>query len=99
MAEIVRWNTSLAELIPKGNLLKQNRPNGVTNVVYSLESSLSGICQKSILASSFVNTFDPPSLAKLSSTGVDFPLYRCVELGEVDAYADRSVGFGDYHDP
>ena len=51
-----------------GCLLKQYRPNGVMNVVRSRDSSLSGICQNPLLASSLENTCAPESEAKVTST-------------------------------
>ena len=54
--------------MPNGNLLKQNRPYGVINVVKSLDSVAKGICQKSLLASSLLNIVAPVSWAKVVST-------------------------------
>ena len=54
--------------MPKGNLLKQNLPKGVINVVNRQESSGNGICQNPLFASSLVNTVAPASLPKVSST-------------------------------
>ena len=45
--------------MPNGNLLKQNRPKGVINVVNLREASESGICQKPDMASSLLNTLAP----------------------------------------
>ena len=54
--------------MPKGNLLKQNLPKGVINVVNRQESSDNGICQNPLFASNLVNTVAPASLPKVSST-------------------------------
>ena len=40
-------------MIPKGNLRKQNLPNGVINVVSRDDSGKSGICQNPELTSRF----------------------------------------------
>ena len=45
--------------MPNSNLLKQNRPYGVINVVKSLDSLAKGICQKLLLASSLLNIATP----------------------------------------
>ena len=50
--------------MPKGNLLKQNFPKGVINVVNRQESSDNGIYS----AINLVNTVAPASLPKVSST-------------------------------
>ena len=54
--------------MPKGNLLKQNLPKGVINVVNGQESSDNRIYQNPLFASSLVNTVAPASLPKVSST-------------------------------
>ena len=60
--------TSGALDIPNGNLLKQNRPYGVTNMVNSLDSSANGICQNPLFASSLLNIAAPVSWARVVST-------------------------------
>ena len=54
--------------MPKGTLLKQNRPMGVIKVVSRRDSFVRGICQNPELASSLVNTLAPDSWANVSST-------------------------------
>ena len=44
--DILRWKCPGAEVMPDGNLLKQNFPNGVINIVSRAESFVRGICQK-----------------------------------------------------
>ena len=53
--------------MPNGNLLKQNRPKGVINVVNLREASASGICQKPDIASSLLNTSAPFNCARILS--------------------------------
>ena len=65
---IFRWKCSGALLMPKGSLLKQNRPIGVRNVVRSLDSSDSGTCQKPLFVSNLVNTLAPAIWARVEST-------------------------------
>ena len=55
-------------MIPKGNLLKQNRPKGVMKVVSSLDFSARGICQKPAFASNLLKTFASDIWASKSST-------------------------------
>ena len=62
------WKCSGALAMPNRSLLKQYRPNGVMNVVRSRDSSLNGICQNSLLASSLENSCAPESKAKVTST-------------------------------
>ena len=54
--------------MPKGNLLKQNLPKGVINVVNRWESSDKGIYQNPLFASSLLNTVAPANLPRVSST-------------------------------
>lgn len=56
---ILLWNSSGTLEIPWGNLLKQNHPKGVMEVVSKQDSSFSGICQKPLLASNLLNTVAP----------------------------------------
>ena len=65
---MVFWNFSEPELIPKGNTLKQNRPQGVMNVVKGLDSQANLICQKPEFASSLVKTVEPDNLPNVVST-------------------------------
>ena len=67
ISDIRLWKCSGAELIPKGNRLKQNLPNGVIKVVSREDFSARGICQNPELASSFVNTLAPASCASVCS--------------------------------
>ena len=62
------WNSSGALEIPKGSLLKQYHPLGEMKVVNGLDSGARGICQKPLLASSFVKTEAPDRSARVSST-------------------------------
>ena len=66
------WNTSCADLIPKGILVKQYCPNGVLNVVSSWLDSSNGICQYHCTASSFENTVAPGTRDAISSTVVNW---------------------------
>ena len=59
------WNNSGTLDIPNGSL---KRPYGVMNVVSSLDSSASGICQNPLLASNLLNILAPVSRARVSST-------------------------------
>ena len=54
--------------MPNGNLLKQNQPHGVINVVKSLDSLAKGICQKPLLASSLLNIVAPVIWPNVVST-------------------------------
>ena len=47
------WKCSGADVMPNGNRLKQNLPNGVMNVVCRADSFASGICENPELASIF----------------------------------------------
>lgn len=58
------WCTRYA----KWQLVKQNRPNGVMNVVNSLDSLARGICQNPLFASNLLNIFAPDSCARVVST-------------------------------
>ena len=80
-----RWKISAAELMPNGSLLKQYRPDGVTKVVSSRDSSSRVICQNPLLASSMENILLFPSFARLSSTE-GIPLDGFVKLGQVDTF-------------
>ena len=80
MSDMVHWNISGAELIPKGKRLKQKQPKGVIKVVNNFESSSKGICQKPLLASNFVNILLSPSMARLSSTEPMGWVSRCTAL-------------------
>jgi len=60
------WKCLGALEIPKGSLLKQNLPNGVRNIVRSLESGSRGICQKPLFVWSFEKNF-PVSWGKAVS--------------------------------
>ena len=62
------WKCSGALEIPKGNLLKQNLPNGVINVVRRRDAGESGICQNPLFASSLVNILASVSCARVLST-------------------------------
>ena len=44
LSDLVFWNFSQPELIPKGNTLKQNRAHGVMNVFKGLDSQANLIC-------------------------------------------------------
>ena len=68
MPDIVLWNISGGKLIPNGNLLKQNLPNGVINVVKSFDCSPSETCQYPLFASSLLKTLPCPSFERLSYT-------------------------------
>ena len=61
------WKCSGALDMPKGSLLKQNRPNGVMNVVSSRKPVASGVCQNSQLASSLENVVALVSWSRISS--------------------------------
>ena len=50
---IRHWKISVAQVIPNGSLLKQNRPDGMINVVNLALSGCKGICQNPLDASSF----------------------------------------------
>ena len=63
--DIHLWNISGAELMPNGNLSKHNLPNGVINVVRSLDGSSSGTCQNPLFALGLVKIFPRPSLERL----------------------------------
>ena len=52
------------EQIPNGNLLKQNLPTSVINVVNCLDSSANEVCQKPELASNSENILAPDNLTK-----------------------------------
>ena len=54
--------------MPNGSLLKQYHPVGVMNVVRRREDCVRTICQKPLLASSFVKMLAPFSRARISST-------------------------------
>ena len=56
--------------MPNGNLLKQNWPYGVINVVKSLDSLAKGICQKPLLASCLLNIVAPVSWGQLLASDV-----------------------------
>ena len=45
--------------MPKGNLLNQNLPNRVINVVRGFDISSNGICEKPQLASNLLKTVAP----------------------------------------
>lgn len=61
------WNTSLAECIPNGRRLKQNRPNEVPKVSKSALSSSTFICQYPDTVSSFEKYWVPDILEIISS--------------------------------
>ena len=50
--------------MPKGNLWKQNLPNGVMKVVSGIDSGDRGICQNPELASNLENIFSTSQLGK-----------------------------------
>ncbi len=52
---ILFWKSSGVLEIPKGSLLKQWCPRGVTKVVRTWDSGSSGICQNPLLASSLLH--------------------------------------------
>ena len=56
------------EQIPNGNLLKQNLPISVINVVNCLDSSANEVCQKPELASNSENILAPDNFDKVAST-------------------------------
>ena len=64
---ILHWKISGAEDITKGNLLKQNLPNGVIKVVNNRLSSSNGIWWNPLAESNFANIFEPLNLSDLSS--------------------------------
>ena len=91
----VRWKISGAELMPNGSLLKQYRPNGVTKVVSSRDSSSRGICQNPLLASSLENILLFPSFARLSSTeGMGWTSRWTALLSSVRSTQIRTLPFG-----
>ena len=65
---ILLWKCSGAEVIPKGNQLKQYLPKGVMKVVSRAESRESSTCQNPELASSFENILAAPIWANVFST-------------------------------
>ena len=62
------WKFSEPELIPKGNTLKQNRPQEVMKVVKGLDSQANLICQNPEFTSSFAKTMGPAKLLRVVST-------------------------------
>ena len=73
---MIFWNFSEPERIPKGNTLKQNCPHGVMNVVKGFDSQANLICQNPEFASSLVKTVEPTNF-----------LTSCLLLGEGDSPA------------
>ena len=65
---IRHWKCSGALEMPKGNFLKQQRPNGVIKVVRCQELYSREICQNPQLALSLLKTVVPASCARVSST-------------------------------
>ena len=68
MLLICFWKCSGALDIPNGNLLKQNRPAGVMNVVSRRDVGDKEICQNPLFASSLLNSLAPVSWASTLST-------------------------------
>ena len=66
---ILRWKTSGAEDIPKGDLLKQNLPNDVIKVVSNRHSSFNGIWWNPLAGFNFENIF---KLLNLDDTSFKF---------------------------
>ena len=64
---ILCWKNSVAEDIPKGNLLKQNLPNGVIKVVSNRLSSSNGIWWNPLVAFNLENIFESLNLGDISS--------------------------------
>ena len=56
--------------MPNGRRLKASQPNGVMKVVYNLDSSQRGNCQKMLFASSLVKILLFPNAARPSSTDI-----------------------------
>ena len=54
--------------MPYGSRLKQNRPQGVMNVVSKREDSESFLCQKALFASNFENILDFDNFPSVKST-------------------------------
>ena len=54
--------------MPKGSLLKQYLPNGMTNIVNNQDSSARGFCENPLLVSSLLKILAPVNRAKASST-------------------------------
>ena len=54
--------------MPYGSLLKQNRPQGVMNVVSKREDCESFLCQKTLFASNFENILDFDNFPSVKST-------------------------------
>ena len=80
IVHILFWKCSGALKIPKGNLLKQKRPNGVMKVVSNLDCGDKGICQNPLLASNFENIFAPVNCARVSSTRGNGCISLCTHL-------------------
>ena len=65
--DILFWKSSGVLAIPKGSLLKQNRPQGVINVVSRHDSGQRGIYQNPLLASKRLKTVAPINCPNKSS--------------------------------
>ena len=76
--------------MPKGSLLKQYLPAGVIKVFRRRDCFDRGICQKPLLASSFVKILAPLSCESVLyyRQRVDIPEYTLVERFEINAYSD-----------
>ena len=64
---IIRWNVAGAFTSPNGMVLNSYRPFFVLKAVFSLSSSLIGICQYPEARSNVVNHFPFPIQSKVSS--------------------------------
>ena len=64
---IMRWKISGADVMPKGNRLKQKRPYGVMNVVSFWLCSSNGMAQKPLAASNEEKNLAPANFGIISS--------------------------------
>ena len=70
------WKYSVAEVMPNGSWLKQNRPKGVMKVSRSTDSLSIWICQKS----EFLSNVCTPSWAKVCSTHERMWCFLCMSF-------------------
>ena len=91
------WKCSGADVIPKGSLLKQKRPNGVIKVVKSADSGERDTCQNPEFASNLEKTFAPARCANVCSTAGKGCLSRFTLLLSLVRSTQMRVGEGNYN--